>query len=200
VGLVWVRLRLQLRIDSGAIRRCWLRGGAGAGPGRSPTLLGCGGSTSAFSVAARRSIRPFCAAPFSAADIFPSARAGNRRFRLLSALCAYTKAPYKMDSYRKTLRALNRPKAARTVQSLLQPCGLSRVFPAGRVSHSRTSPRSDSPAGSGSGSTGFTWSAQGRVRQSSPCLPLFVLDLAGLALLCCRLGSVRGAGLMSASS
>ena len=36
-------------------------------------------------------------------------------------------------------------------------------------------------------------------RQSSPCLPLFVLGLAGLALLCCRLGSVRGAGLSASS-
>ncbi len=43
------------------------------------------------------------------------ARAGNRRFRSLSALRAHTKAPYKMDFHRKTLRALNRPGRARTV-------------------------------------------------------------------------------------
>ena len=44
-----------------------------------------------------------------------TARAGNRRFWQLSALRAHTKAPYKIDFHRKTLRALNRPKAARTV-------------------------------------------------------------------------------------
>ena len=43
-----------------------------------------------------------------------SARAGNRRFGSLSALCAHTKAPYKMDFNRKTLMALNRPGTART--------------------------------------------------------------------------------------
>ena len=36
-------------------------------------------------------------------------------FGRLSALCAHTKAPYKMDSHRKTLRALNCPGRARTV-------------------------------------------------------------------------------------
>jgi hypothetical protein len=43
-----------------------------------------------------------------------TARAGNHRFRLLSALRAHTKAPHKMCFHRETLRALNRPKAART--------------------------------------------------------------------------------------
>ena len=43
-----------------------------------------------------------------------TARAGNRRFRLLSALRAHTKAPYKTDLHRKTLMALNRPGTART--------------------------------------------------------------------------------------
>jgi hypothetical protein len=38
-----------------------------------------------------------------------AARAGNRRFWLLSALRAHTKMPYKTDLYRKTLRALKRP-------------------------------------------------------------------------------------------
>ena len=33
-----------------------------------------------------------------------TARAGNRRFRRLSALRAHTKAPYKRDLHRKTLR------------------------------------------------------------------------------------------------
>ena len=46
-----------------------------------------------------------------------SARAGNRRFWSLSDLRVHTKAPYKMDFRRKTLRALNRPWAARTVQA-----------------------------------------------------------------------------------
>jgi hypothetical protein len=44
-----------------------------------------------------------------------TARAGNRRFGPLSALRAHTKAPYKMDFHRKTLMALKRPGAARTV-------------------------------------------------------------------------------------
>jgi hypothetical protein len=37
------------------------------------------------------------------------ARAGNRRFWLLSTLRAHTKVPYKIDLHRKTLIALNRP-------------------------------------------------------------------------------------------
>jgi hypothetical protein len=44
-----------------------------------------------------------------------SARAGKRRFWPLSALRAHTKAPHKTDLHRKTLMALNRPGAARTV-------------------------------------------------------------------------------------
>jgi hypothetical protein len=43
-----------------------------------------------------------------------AARAGDRRFRRLSALRAHTKAPYKTDLHRRTLRALNRPGTART--------------------------------------------------------------------------------------
>ena len=39
-----------------------------------------------------------------------TARAGNRRFWLLSALRAHTKAPYKIDFHRKTRTALNRPR------------------------------------------------------------------------------------------
>ena len=45
------------------------------------------------------------------------ARAGNRRFWLLSTLRAHTKVPYKIDLHRKTLIVLNRPGRARTVQS-----------------------------------------------------------------------------------
>jgi hypothetical protein len=33
-----------------------------------------------------------------------TARAGNRRFWRLSALCAHTKSPYKTDFHRETLR------------------------------------------------------------------------------------------------
>ena len=45
-----------------------------------------------------------------------SARAGNRRFGLLRARRAHTKAPYKPDLLWETLRALNRPGRARTVE------------------------------------------------------------------------------------
>ena len=48
-----------------------------------------------------------------------TARAGNRRFRLLSTLRAHTKAPYSTDFHRKVLMALNRPGTARTVCELL---------------------------------------------------------------------------------
>jgi hypothetical protein len=41
--------------------------------------------------------------------LLTSARAGNRRFWLLSALRAHTKAPSKTDLHRETLRALKRP-------------------------------------------------------------------------------------------
>jgi hypothetical protein len=50
----------------------------------------------------------------SRSRVCTTARAGNRRFWLLSALRAHTKAPYKTDLHRKTLMALNRPGAART--------------------------------------------------------------------------------------
>jgi hypothetical protein len=42
-----------------------------------------------------------------------TARAGNRRIQLLSALRAHTKAPHKDDILRRTLRALKRPRRAR---------------------------------------------------------------------------------------
>jgi hypothetical protein len=43
-----------------------------------------------------------------------TARAGNRRFCLLSALRAHAEAPYKPDLLWEMLRALNRPGRART--------------------------------------------------------------------------------------
>ena len=43
------------------------------------------------------------------------ARAGNHRFWLLSTPRAHTKAPYKSDLLRETLRSLKRPGRARTV-------------------------------------------------------------------------------------
>jgi hypothetical protein len=67
-----------------------------------------------------------------------TARAGNRRFRRLSALRAHTKAPYEMDVHRETLRALNRPWAARTLE-LEEPAGHAAADPAvdQRVAHAR---------------------------------------------------------------
>jgi hypothetical protein len=52
----------------------------------------------------------------------PTTRAGNRRFGRLSALRAHTKAPSKIYFDRKTLMALNRPKAARTEQERAGGC------------------------------------------------------------------------------
>jgi hypothetical protein len=43
-----------------------------------------------------------------------TARAGNRRFWRLSALRAHTKRPIQTELHRKTLRALKRPRRART--------------------------------------------------------------------------------------
>ena len=54
--------------------------------------------------------------------------AGNRRFWLLSALCAHTEAPYKIDFHRKTLRALNHLKVARTVLRLVLPQRQGRLL------------------------------------------------------------------------
>jgi hypothetical protein len=42
-------------------------------------------------------------------EVRAAARAGDRRFGPLSALRAHTKAPYKTDLHRKTLRPLDRP-------------------------------------------------------------------------------------------
>jgi hypothetical protein len=65
------------------------------------------------------------AAPETAAgSASASARAGNRRFWCLSTLRAHTKAPYKTDLHRKTLKnakALNRPGRARTVRRAGRP-------------------------------------------------------------------------------
>jgi hypothetical protein len=44
-----------------------------------------------------------------------AARAGNRRFGLVSALRAHTKAQYKPDVLWRTRRALDRPGRARTI-------------------------------------------------------------------------------------
>ena len=46
--------------------------------------------------------------------IHSTARAGNRHFRVLKAVCAHTKASYKNGLLWKTLRVLNRPGWART--------------------------------------------------------------------------------------
>ena len=50
-------------------------------------------------------------------------RAGNRHLWLLSALRAHTKAPWKTDLLWETLRVLNRPERARTVEIWLSPFG-----------------------------------------------------------------------------
>jgi hypothetical protein len=59
---------------------------------------------------ARKSLRGVPKAWPSWIEPRPTARAGNRRFWGLSALCAHTKAPYRTDLHRETLRALNRPR------------------------------------------------------------------------------------------
>ena len=50
----------------------------------------------------------------------PSAQAGNRRFGMLNALRAHTKAPYETDFQWKTLRPLKRLWAARTAVEEVQ--------------------------------------------------------------------------------
>ena len=67
-----------------------------------------------------------------------TARAGNRHFRLLSALRAHTKAPYKMDSHTKTRMARKSPWAARTVvggRAAVQADGLGARDRAPREQH-----------------------------------------------------------------
>ena len=71
------------------------------------SLAGAGCAKKARPAAAAASASP-------AGTPCPTARAGNRRFGPLSAVRAHTKAPYKIDFHKKTLRALNRPWAART--------------------------------------------------------------------------------------
>jgi hypothetical protein len=51
---------------------------------------------------------------WAAGWLHATARAGNRRFVRLSALRAHTKPPCKNDLLWRTLRALNRPRRART--------------------------------------------------------------------------------------
>ena len=75
---------------------------------------------------ARCRARSSCALCGSSRRCCATARAENRRFQPLSALCAHTKAPYKMDFHGETLRVLNRPKAARTVGGM---CGSSPTPP-----------------------------------------------------------------------
>jgi hypothetical protein len=65
-----------------------------------------------------------------------AARAGNRRSRLLSALRTHTKVPYKIDLHRKTLRALNRPRAARTVRWCSIWCASETCLGFGRIAAS----------------------------------------------------------------
>jgi hypothetical protein len=69
---------------------------------------------------------PSSPAPASPSDwpLSSSARAGNRRFWLLSALRAHTKAPYKTDLLGKTLRAFSRPGRSRTVEAAFQEVGI----------------------------------------------------------------------------
>jgi hypothetical protein len=56
-----------------------------------------------------RLAEPLCQREEGGVAVALAARAGNRRFWRLSALRAHTKAPYKTDLNRKTLRALKRP-------------------------------------------------------------------------------------------
>jgi hypothetical protein len=48
-----------------------------------------------------------------------TARAGNRRYWLISALRSHTKAPYKIDSLREPLRPREHPGRARTLRRRL---------------------------------------------------------------------------------
>ena len=59
-----------------------------------------------------------------------TARAGNRRIWLLSALHVHTKPPYKTDLHKKTLRLLNRPGRVRTAREAAQ----QRALPAAAAS------------------------------------------------------------------
>jgi hypothetical protein len=72
---------------------------------------------------ARASGSSFALQPRSRSRVrFITARAGNRRFGLLSALCAPIQTPYKPDLLVqwKTLRALNRPGRARTEHAAVE--------------------------------------------------------------------------------
>jgi hypothetical protein len=64
---------------------------------------------------------------FEPQTVVMTARAGNHRFGLLSALRAHTKAPYKNDLLRETLRALNRPRMARTEEHQPELCVARRA-------------------------------------------------------------------------
>jgi hypothetical protein len=69
----------------------------------------------------------------AASSVAPTARAGNRRFGLLSALHAHTKLPHKTDLLWRTLRPIKRPERAQTGQQLVRESdglGLRLIFPA----------------------------------------------------------------------
>ena len=69
--------------------------------------------------------------------IVMTARAGDRRFRCLSALRAHTKTPDKTDLHRETLRALNRPGRLGQPSSSSNPGGATPiVFTCGEKIHS----------------------------------------------------------------
>ena len=85
-----------------------------AGPDRSAAAAAVASATA--SAAAWSSLRAAAtAASCSATCRRYSARAGNRRFWWVSALRAHTKAPYESELLGETLRPLNRPGRARTV-------------------------------------------------------------------------------------
>jgi hypothetical protein len=64
-------------------------------------------------------IRPASPSQYAWPSVLRAAARPKSRFGMLSALRAHTKAPYKTDLLWKTLRALNRPWAARTVPQAL---------------------------------------------------------------------------------
>jgi hypothetical protein len=88
-----------------------------------------------------------------------TARAGNRRFGLLSALRPHTKAPYKMDFHRETLRLRYRP--ARPGPELKTWKSISQESTAPQsASHGEGTP---SAAGSSGPATAPTYCAPARV-------------------------------------
>ena len=83
-------------------------------------------------------MRAAMAAKSGSRSTLTTARAGNRRKGLLRALRTHTKAPYKPDLLRETLRALKRPGRARTGQDSRRSSGRRlRLRLAGCVLRSR---------------------------------------------------------------